>query len=68
MLSDTILTAFIKNSNAISSDFSMIKNMVAKSSSSLPIKLFFRFKSGFSYLTFLLKTVAISLSCFEKYS
>ena len=43
-----MFTEFCKNSKVVSSDFSMMKNNVASSSSSLPIKLIFCFKSAFS--------------------
>ena len=46
----------------------MMKNIVASSSSRLPIKLNCCFESGFSNSICLLKSVAISLKCFEKYS
>ena len=44
-----IFTEFFENSKVVSSDFSMMKDIVAPlSSSSLPIKLVCCFKSGFS--------------------
>ena len=42
-----ILTEFCKNSQVVFSAFSMMKNFVAASSSSLPMKLIPCFKSGF---------------------
>ena len=56
-----ILTKFCENSKVVSSDFSTIKNTVALSSSSLPIKLIGCFKSGFSNSIDLLESIAISL-------
>ena len=56
-----ILTEFCKNSKVVSSDFSMIKSIVAQSSSSLPIKLICCFKSEFSNSIYLLKSIAIDL-------
>ena len=56
-----ILTEFFENLKVVSSDFSMIKNIVASSSSDLPIILIFRFKSRFPNSTCLLKSIAISL-------
>ena len=56
-----ILTEFCENSKVVSSDFSMMKNIVALSSSSLSIKLIYCFKSGFSNSLCLLKSIAISL-------
>ena len=56
------LIEFCEKLKVVSSDFSMMKNIVAPlSSSSLPIKLIYRFKSGFSNLILLLKSIAISL-------
>ena len=66
-LNQKSVTEFCKNSKVASSDFSMIKNIVALSSLSLPIKLICCFKSGFSNSICLLKSIVISLSCFEKY-
>ena len=63
-----ILIEFCKNSKVVSNDFSIMEKIVASSSSSLPIKLIFCFKSGFSNLIYLLKSIAIILRCFEKYS
>ena len=40
-----VLTEFYKNSKVVSSDFSMMKNIVALSSSRLPITLICCFKS-----------------------
>ena len=57
----TTIKEFFENSNIISSDFSMIKNIVALSSSSLQTKLICGFKSGFSNSTYLLKSITISL-------
>ena len=52
---------FCEKLKVISSNFSMIKNIVAPlCSSSLPIKLIFCFKSGFSNSICLLKSIAIS--------
>ena len=59
---------FCVDSEAISSDFSTMKNIVGLSPSSLPIKLIYCFKLGFSSSVYLLKSIAISLYCFEKYS
>ena len=58
-----ILTEFCENSKIqiVSSDFSMMKNIVALSYQNLPIKLICCFKSGFSNLIYLLKSIAISL-------
>ena len=56
-----ILTEFCKNLKVVSSDFSIMKNIVALSSSGLPIKLICYLKSGFSNLICLLKSIAISL-------
>ena len=57
----TTIKEFFENSNIISSDFSMIKNIVALSSSSLETKLICCFKLGFSNSTYLLKSITISL-------
>ena len=63
-----ILTEFCKKLKVVSSDFSMMKNIVAPlSSSSLPIKLICYFKSEFSNSIYLRKSVAVSLSRFGKY-
>ena len=56
-----IITEFDENSKAVSSDFSMIKNIVALSSSSLSIRLIYCFKLGFSNSICLLEAIAISL-------
>ena len=57
-----MLTEFCGKLKVISSDFSMIKNIVAPSSlSSLPIKLICYLSSGFSSSICLLKSIAISL-------
>ena len=57
-----MLTEFCEKLKVVSSDFSMIKNIVAPlSSSSLPVKLICCFKSGFSKAICLLKSIAISL-------
>ena len=57
-----MVAEFCVNSKVVSSDFSMMKNLVAPSSlSSLPMKLICCFESGFSHSTCLLKSVAISL-------
>ena len=56
-----ILTEFCENSKVVSSDFSMMKNIVALSSSNLPIKLIYCFKSEISNSISLLKSIAISL-------
>ena len=56
-----MLTEFCENSKVVSSDFSMMKNNVApSSSSSLPVKLIYCFNSGFSNSICLLKSIAIS--------
>ena len=47
-LNQTTVTAFCENSKVVPSDFSMINNIVALSSSGLPIKLICCFKSRFS--------------------
>ena len=53
---------FYENLKVVSSDFSMMKNIAAPlSSSSLPIKLIYCFKSGFSNSVCLLKSIAINL-------
>ena len=57
-----MLTEFCENSKVVSSDFSMMKNIVAPSSlSSLSIKLIYCYKSGFSNSVCLLKFIPISL-------
>ena len=56
-----ILTKFCENSKVVSSDFSMMKKIVAVSSSNLPIKLIYCFKSEFPNSISLLKSIAISL-------
>ena len=56
-----ILIEFCEKLKVASSDFSMMKNIVAPLSSSLPIKLICYFKSGFSNSICLLKSIAISL-------
>ena len=57
-----MLTEFCKNSKVVSSGFSMMKNIVASSSlSSLPIKLIYCYKSGFSNSVCLLKFIPNSL-------
>ena len=56
-----ILTKFCENSQVVSSDFSMMKKIVAVSSSILPTKLIYCFKSGFSNSICLLKSTEISL-------
>ena len=43
-----MFTEFCKNSKVVSSGFLMMKNIVASSSSSLPIRLICCFKSAFS--------------------
>ena len=56
------LTEFCKKLKVVSFDFSMMKNIVAPlSSSSLPIKLIYYFKSGFFNSVCLLKSIAINL-------
>ena len=58
----TTVTALFENLKVVSSDFSMIKNMVTLLSlSSLLIKLICCFKSVFSNSFCLLKSIAISL-------
>ena len=58
----TNVTAFCENSKVVSSDFSMMNNIVAPSFlSNLPMKLIFYFKSGFSNSFCLLKSIAINL-------
>ena len=54
------MTEFCEKSKVVYSFFSVIKNIVA-SSSSLQIKLICHFKSGFSNSICLLKSIAISL-------
>ena len=56
-----MFTEFFKNAKVVSSDFAMMKNIVASSSSSLPIKLNCCFKSGFSNSICLPKSIAICL-------
>ena len=56
-----ILTEFYENSKVVSSDFSMVKNIVALLSSSMPIKLIYWFKLEFSNSICLLKSIAIDL-------
>ena len=57
----TTVAAFCLNSKVVSSDFSLIKNIVAPSfRSSLPIKLICCFKLGFSNSICLLKSIAIN--------
>ena len=63
-----ILTEFCENSKVVSSDFSMMKNTVALMSSSFQMKLICCLKSRFSNSICLLKSIAISLQWFEKYS
>ena len=63
-----MLNKFCKNSKVVSSDFSMVKNIVVSLSPSLEIKSICCFKSGFSNSICLLKSIAISIYCFEKYS
>ena len=53
-LNQTTVTEFCKNPKVVYSDFSMIKNIVALSSSNLPTKLICCFKSGFFNTTCLL--------------
>ena len=56
-----MLTELFENSKIVSSNFSMMKSIVALlSSSSLPIKLICCFKSGFSNSICLLKSIGIS--------
>ena len=52
---------FREKRKVVFSFFSMIKNIVALNSSSLPMKLICCFKSGFSNSICLLKSIAISL-------
>ena len=57
-----ILIEFCEKLKVGSSDFPMIKNIVTPlSSSNLPIKLIYCFKSGFSNSIGLLESVAINL-------
>ena len=56
-----ILTEFCENSKVVSSDFSMVKNIVALLSSSMPIKSIYWFKLEFSNSICLLKSIAIDL-------
>ena len=61
-LNQAMVTTFYEYSKVVSSDFSMIKNIVAPSYlSSLPIKLICCLKSGFSNSFCLLKSIAISI-------
>ena len=60
-LNQTRVTEFCEKLKVVSSDFSMIKNIVSSSSSSLPIKLICCFKSGFYNSFCLLKSIAIIL-------
>ena len=48
-------------SKVVSSDFSMMKNIVAPPSPTLLIKLICCFEPGFSNSSFLLKSIAIGL-------
>ena len=64
-----MVAKFCLNSEVVSSDFSVIKNIVAPSFlSSLPIKLICYFKSEISNSICLFKSIAINLQCIEKYS
>ena len=54
-----ILTEFCENSKVVSSDFLMMKNIVALSSSSLPTTLICCFKLGFPNSICLLKSITI---------
>ena len=56
-----IVTEFCKNSKVVSSNFSIMKNFVALSSSGLPIKLTCCLKPEFFNSICLLKSIAISL-------
>ena len=60
-LNQTTVTEFCEKTKVVCSDLSVTKNIVALSSSSLPIKLICCFKSGFYNSTCLLKSIAISL-------
>ena len=61
-----ILTEFCEKLRVVSSDFSMMKNIVAPlSSSSLPIKLICCFKSGFSNLICLLKSIELAYNALK---
>ena len=65
-LNQTTVTEFFEKSKVVFSAFSIIKNIVALSFvSSLPITLIFCFKSRFSNLICLLKSIAISLYFFK---
>ena len=56
-----ILTEFCEKLKVVSSDFQMMKNIVAPLSSlSLPITLICYFKSGFSNSVCLLKSIAVN--------
>ena len=60
---------FCEKSKVVSFFFSIIKNIVAPPSlSSLPMKLICCFKLGFCNSICLLKSIAITLQCFEKYN
>ena len=63
-----ILTELCENSKVVSSDLSMMKNIVVLSSSNLPIKLIYYFKLGFPNAIYWLQSIASSLQCFQKYS
>ena len=54
-----ILTEFFKNSKVVSSDFLIMKNIVALSSSTLPTTLICCFKLGFPNSICFLKSIAI---------
>ena len=62
-----MLAEFCENSKVVSSNFSIIKNIVGpSSSSSLPKKIVFCFKSEFSNSVCLLKSIANSFQYFQK--
>ena len=60
-----ILTEFCENSKVAFSDFSIMKNIVALSSSSFPPKIVCWLRSGFSNSICFLKSIAISLKCLK---
>ena len=57
----TMVVELCVKSKVVSSDFSMMKNIVAPPSPTLPIKLICCFEPGFSNSSFLLKSIAIGL-------
>ena len=60
-----ILTKFCENPKVVSSDLSMMKNIVALSSSSLPKKLICYFKLGFPNAIYWLQSIAVVYNAFK---